>query len=55
MAQCIKKKKIEKRICLNPFALRMAKTPLSFGHSEYNRVKNTFLQEFRIFVAMNFN
>ena len=24
----------------NPFALRMAKTPLSFGHSECNRVKN---------------
>ena len=26
-------------IHLNPVALRMAKTPLSFGHSECNRVK----------------
>ena len=26
---------------LNPIAFRMAKTPLSFGHSECNRVKNS--------------
>ena len=27
-------------IGINPIALRMAKTPLSFDHSECNRVKN---------------
>ena len=27
----------------NPIALRMAKTPLSFGHSECNRVKGIYL------------
>ena len=27
-----------KHMLLNPIALRMAKTPMSFGHSESNRV-----------------
>ena len=30
---------------LNPIALRMAKTPLSFGHSECNRVKKKANQD----------
>ena len=41
---------IHNKVQINPIALRMAKTPLSFGHSECNRVKveTIFLEDGQI-------
>ena len=39
-------------IYLNPIALRMAKTLLSFGRSECNRVKLTLVQRFSLTLLM---
>ena len=42
-----KRKKIVPLIVLNPIVLRMAKTPSSFGHSEYSRVNDQILFFFK--------
>ena len=44
----------ERKVCVfNPIALRMAKTPLSFGHYECNRVNESGLLTFGFYGSYN--